>query len=50
MSNFLEIDFAIKTNDKKITTFRPLHGHFQERVKKKISKIGISMFLTVKRS
>ena len=34
MNNFLEIDFVMKINDKKfqLTTFQPLHGHFQVQV------------------
>ena len=46
MSNFFEIDFAIKTNDKKSQRFDPLRGHFQVRVA--IYEISINMFLTVK--
>ena len=38
-----ELDFAAKTNDKKL---RSLRGHFQVRVE--ICKICINIFLTVK--
>ena len=47
ISNFVEINFMIKTNDKKFTTFRPSGGHFQGGVKN-VQVISINMFATVK--
>ena len=46
MSTFLEIDFVIKIHAKKVTTFRPLRGHFQVRVKNK--NLGMNILETVK--